>query len=71
MNSLAASQSQLTETARQLSSAWDITKEVWHDSARQDFETSFWAEFETTTVTTIEKLQDLVDTIVQAEREMP
>jgi len=71
MNFLSAAQNHLTESSRQLSSAWGVTKEVWHDSARQDFETNIWSEFETVTATSLEKLQALAETIAQAEREMP
>jgi hypothetical protein len=71
MNPLAVLQDQLTGASCQLSFAWDTTKEVWHDSACQDFETNFWTEFEMTTTSSIEKLRALTDTIAQARREMP
>jgi sRNA-binding protein len=71
MNSLAASKEQLTDSLRQLSSNWGSAKGVWNDAAREDFEKNYWAEFESSTAASIERLQDLIDTIAQAEREMP
>jgi hypothetical protein len=44
---------------------------MWNDSARQDFENEFWTEFVSTTTGSIEKLQHLVDTVAQAERQVP
>lgn len=71
MNSLAASKEQLTDSLRQLSSNWESAKTVWSDAAREDFEKNYWMEFESSTAASIEKLQDLIDTLAQAEREMP
>ena len=68
---LAASKEQLTDSLRQLSSKWESAKGVWSDAAREDFEKNYWLEFESSTVSSIEKLQDLMDTIAQAEREIP
>ena len=71
MNPLSASKEQLTDSLRQLAANWNSAKEVWNDAARQEFEKEFIAEFETTTAASIDKLQDLIDTLAQAEREMP
>jgi hypothetical protein len=71
VNSLAQSKEQLTGSLRQLSSNWHSAKEVWNDETREDFERDFWTEFETSTAATIERLQELIDTINQAEREIP
>ena len=71
MNSLAASKEQLTDSLRQLSSNWESAKGVWNDAAREEFEKKYWMEFESSTTASIEKLQDLMDTIAQAERGMP
>jgi hypothetical protein len=67
---LSASQDQLCESTRQLSSVWILAKEVWQDSARENFEMNIWSEFESTTTGGIERLQNLIDTIAQAEREI-
>ena len=71
MNPLTASKEQLTDSLRQLSSNWESAGESWNDAARQDFETDFWKEFETITAASIDKLQELIDALAQAEREMP
>ena len=71
MNSLSTSRDQLCEAGRQLSTSWNVAKEVWNDVAREDFENDFWAEFETTTATSVAKLDELINTIAQAEREIP
>lgn len=70
MTSLIASKDQLAESALRLSANWSNAKGRWADSAREDFENSFWQEFETTTVASIDKLQELIDTIARAEREI-
>lgn len=71
MNSLSASKEQLADSLRQLSSNWESAKGVWNDAAREDFEKNYWTEFESVTATSIEKLQNLMDTIAQAERGIP
>jgi sRNA-binding protein len=71
LNSLAVSKEQLTDSLRQLSSNWESAKGAWNDAAREDFEKNYWMEFESSTAASIEKLQDLIDTLTQAEREMP
>lgn len=71
MNSLSASKEQLTDSLRQLSLNWETAKGVWSDAAREDFEKNHWMEFESSTAASIEKLQDLIDTLTQAEREIP
>lgn len=71
MNSLTAYNDLLADATRQLSSNWEAAKEVWNDAARDDFEKNFWLEFESSTVVSIEKLQDLISTLAQAEREIP
>jgi sRNA-binding protein len=71
MNPLAASKEQLTDSLRQLSSNWESAKGVWNDAAREDFEKNYWMEFESSTAASIEKLQDLINTLAQAEREIP
>ena len=71
MNSISASKDQLTDSLHQLAANWNSAKDVWNDTARQDFEKDFWTEFETTTTASIGKLQELIDTLAQAEREMP
>ncbi|MDE2106955.1 MAG: hypothetical protein KGL39_57605 [Patescibacteria group bacterium] len=71
MNLLNTSKDQLTEAVSQLSATWGVTKEVWRDNTRQDFESNFWSEFEVATVAAVQKLQELSDSIDQAEREMP
>jgi hypothetical protein len=71
MNSLSASKNELAVSLSQLSSNWESTKEVWKDAARVDFEKSFWMEFESSTAGSIDRLQDLISTLAQAEREIP
>lgn len=71
MNSITASKTQLTDSLRQLSSNWESAKEVWSDAAKDDFEKHYWVEFESSTAASIDKLQELIDTLVQAEREIP
>jgi sRNA-binding protein len=71
MSSLSASQEQLTDSLRQLSSNWESAKGVWNDAAREDFEKNYWTEFESSTSASIGKLQDLMVTLAQAEREIP
>jgi sRNA-binding protein len=71
VNFLAASKEQLTDSLRQLSSNWELAKGVWNDAAREDFEKDYWAEFESSTAASIERLQDLIDTLAQAERQIP
>ena len=71
MTSLSASKEQLTDSLRQLSVNWESAKEVWSDAARDDFEKEYWMEFESSTAASIEKLQELTDTLAQAERELP
>jgi hypothetical protein len=71
MSLLAASKDQLTDSLHQLAVNWNSAKDVWNDAARQDFEKEFVAEFETTTATSIDKLQEMIDTLAQAEREIP
>lgn len=71
MNPLAASKEQLTDSLCQLSFNWECAKGVWSDATREDFDKNYWVEFESSTSATIERLQDLIDTIAQAEREMP
>jgi uncharacterized protein YukE len=71
VNPLTTSKDQLDEAGQRLSAAWSITQELWNDAARREFENNFWMEFETTTAASIRKLQELIDTITQAEREIP
>jgi sRNA-binding protein len=71
MNSLSASKEQLTDSLRQLSSNWESAKGVWNDAAKEDFEKNYWMEFESSTAASIERLQELIDTLAQAEREIP
>jgi sRNA-binding protein len=71
MNSLVASKDQLTDSLRQLSSNWESAKGVWNDAAREDFEKNYCVEFESSTAASIEKLQELINTLAQAEREIP
>jgi hypothetical protein len=71
MTLLTTFQAQLTEAACLLSDSWGVTKEVWHDATRQHFETNVWAQFDSTTTASLEKLQALADTISQAEHEIP
>ena len=71
MNPFSASKEQLTDSIRQLSASWNSAKDVWDDAARQEFEKEFMAEFETTTANSIDRLQELIDTLAQAEREIP
>ena len=71
MNSLAGNNEHLADSLRQLSMTWESAKEVWNDAARDDFEKKFWLELESSTVVSIEKLQDLISTLAQAEREIP
>lgn len=71
MIALAESRQQLIDSLRQLSANWETAKEVWSDAAREDFEKSYWIEFESATVESIGKLQELLETIDQAEREIP
>lgn len=59
------------DSLRQLSSNWHTAKDLWNDAATQDFEKEFIAEFETTTAVSMDRLQDLIDTITQAERRTP
>ena len=71
MSSLIASKEQLTDSLHNLTSSWHMAKDVWNDVARQDFEKEFVAEFETTTAASIDRLQELMDTLAQADREIP
>ena len=71
MNPLTESTEQLSDAWCQLSAKWDLAKEVWNDAASHNFESTFWLEFESTTAVSIEKLQGLIDTLAQAEREIP
>jgi hypothetical protein len=71
MNSLAASKEQLIDSLRQLTANWNSAKDIWNDAARQAFEKEFVTEFETTTAASIDRLQELIDTLAQAERELP
>jgi hypothetical protein len=68
---LSTSKDQLTDSLHQLAGNWNLAKDVWNDATRQDFENEFWTEFETTTAASIDKLQELIDTLAQAEREIP
>jgi hypothetical protein len=71
MNPLSASKEQLTDSLHQLSANWYGAKDVWNDAARQDFEKEFVEEFEGTTAASIDKLQELIDSLAQAERDIP
>jgi hypothetical protein len=71
MNSLAASKEQLTNSLRQLSSNWESAKGVWNDVARDDFEKNYWPEFESSIAASVGKLESLMETLAQAEREIP
>ncbi len=71
MNSLRASKEDLANSLGQLATNWNSAKDIWNDTARQDFEKEYWTEFEKTTATSIDKLQELIDTLAQAEREIP
>ena len=71
MNSLSASKEQLTNSLHQLSSNWESAKGVWNDVAREDFEKRYWMEFESSTAASIQGLQELIETLAQAEHEMP
>ena len=71
MNSLSVSKEQLTDSLHQLAANWNSAKDIWNDAARQDFKKEFVAEFEATTAASIDKLQELIDTLAQAEREIP
>jgi hypothetical protein len=70
VNVLIESKEQLTDSLHQLAADWNSTKDVWNDSARQYFEKEFWAEFETITSASILKLQELIDALAHAEREI-
>ena len=71
MIALPASKERLTDAFHRLSDDWIKAANVWSDAARQDFEKEFWTEFESTTVTSIEKLQELADALAQAQHEIP
>lgn len=71
MNAIKDSQGNLIEAIRHLNIKWNKAKEVWNDAAKKEFVATFWTEFETTTINSIEKLQVIADTLAQAEREMP
>jgi hypothetical protein len=71
VNSLNLAKDQLAESFRKLSSVWEVTAALWHDSARQDFEAFVWTEFEATATVSIAKLQNLIEAIDQIEREIP
>jgi hypothetical protein len=71
MTSLIQSKARLIEAGHRLSENWRSAREVWNDAPRHDFEKQYWIEFEATTAQTVEKLQDLIDAVAQAERKMP
>jgi hypothetical protein len=71
MNPISESHVRLVEAFGDLKSNWNSTKDVWEDGVSQNFEKEFMVEIETTTAASIDKLQKLMDTVVQADREMP
>lgn len=71
MSILSTSKDQLTDSFHQLSSNWESAKGVWNDAAREDFEKNYWQEFESSTAASIEALQELIETLAQADREIP
>ena len=71
MNSLNESSFRITEAFQALQVYWISSGAVWNDRVREEFENATWIEFESTTTASVQKLQNLSDTIAQAEREIP